>query len=155
MADTSKQAIFIKMVEVAKTYDEPLKTRFIDAAINFRLPYWDYFRPRAGPGNFIFPGVISDGSTTYPYDYSAPLIFTRPSVTVKFPPKGKPDSLPNPLHHYNFKAKTGQLSADEWKSFSGDVVCLTSRLFVAQTDVSATQFPQRSHSSTSHQCWSG
>ena len=113
------------MIDVAYKYNEPLKTRFRDAAINFRLPYWDYFRPRKGPGRYTFPGVISGGQTAYDYDYSAPAIFTTPSVTVRYYPDGKARQLTrNPLHHYVFQAKTGQLSTAEWDTISTDV-CIT------------------------------
>lgn len=110
------------MIDIVNRYNEPLKTRFLDAAINFRLPYFDYFRPRAGPGRFTFPGVISNGQTAYDYDFSAPAIFTVPSVTVRYYPDGKPRQLArNPLHHYAFQAKSGQLSAQEWDTISRDV----------------------------------
>lgn len=41
------------MLELAKTYTD--SERYLKAASEFRLPYWDYFRPR----NFdtVFPGV--------------------------------------------------------------------------------------------------
>jgi tyrosinase len=113
------------MVDVAYKYNEPLKTRFRDAAINFRLPYWDYFRPRKGPGNFTFPGVISSGQTAYDYDFSAPAIFTTPTVTVRYYPDGKPRLLQrNPLHHYAFQARSGQLKPEEWKTISTNVSTL-------------------------------
>ena len=121
-ANGYKQAIFIRMIEVSGRYNEPLKTRFRDAAINFRLPYFDYFRPRRGPGRYVFPGVISGGQTVYDYDFSAPAIFTTPSVTVRYFPDGKPRQLSrNPLHHYAFQVKSGQLSTAEWDTISRDV----------------------------------
>lgn len=129
------------MIDIVNLYNEPLKTRFRDAAINFRLPYFDYFRPRAGPGRFTFPGVISNGQTAYDYDFSAPAIFTVPSVTVRYYPDGKPRQFArNPLHHYAFRAESGQLSTQEWDTISTDVsaFCPCMQVLTGQT----TSFPR-------------
>jgi tyrosinase len=110
------------MFDVAEKYDEPLKATFRAAAFEFRLPFFDYWRPRRGPGNFTFPGVISNNQTAYDYDFSAPAIFTAEKVTVRKYPKGTPTSLdPNPLHHYAFTEKAGSLTTTEWDSISQDV----------------------------------
>lgn len=113
------------MFDVADRYNEPLKTRFRNAAFNFRLPYWDYYRPRKGPGRFVFPGVIDQNQTAYDYDYSAPAIFTAPTVTVRYFPDGRRRQLErNPLSHFPFESETGQLTSDEWNRISINVSVL-------------------------------
>ncbi|KAI9880186.1 MAG: hypothetical protein M1823_006757, partial [Watsoniomyces obsoletus] len=135
------------MVDVAYKYNEPMKTRFRDAANNFRLPYWDYFRPRKGPGNFTFPGVISSGQTAYDYDFSAPAIFTTPTVTVRYYPDGKSRLLQrNPLHHYAFQARSGQLKPEEWKTISTNIVAFPHDRTVRHPTASKPDNPDRLNS---------
>ncbi|KAF5642479.1 tyrosinase precursor (monophenol monooxygenase) [Fusarium tjaetaba] len=71
--------------------------------IDFRLPYWDYFRPRAYTKT-TFPGVTNpkDGTTTAPYDWGAPQIFTMPKIMVKRLPDNELISMPNPFFQFEF-----------------------------------------------------
>lgn len=49
----TKQTIFVKMVEIARKFTDSEK--YLKAAQSFRLPYWDYYRPRSY--ETVFPGV--------------------------------------------------------------------------------------------------
>jgi len=107
----AKQTIYMKMVEIANTYNPPLRERYIAACKEFRFPYLDYFRPRGG--KVEFPGVGGDPSslfTSFPYDFRLPDIFNVQKVTVRTAPDDIPDpTYDNPLYAYKFSEKTGQL----------------------------------------------
>jgi tyrosinase len=104
------------MMEHANKYNEPHRTEYRKAVYDFRLPYWDYHRPRGG--KVEFPGVILDGKrTSYKYNFCVPLIFTAPTVVVLDEPDNLPRTLErNPLNFHAFDATAGQLNEEnEWK----------------------------------------
>lgn len=106
------------MVDIAKDYDLPYRNQYLDAALDFRLPYWDYFRPRGGPVEF--PGVIDKGTTRFPYDYSLPRIFTEQTVSARYPPNNELRSLSrNPFQSHEFI--NDESSKIEWDVFASDV----------------------------------
>ena len=88
------------MYEIAKRFSTP--QRHIDAVKEFRLPYWDYYRPRDYYTQF--PGITGqfDGSqTSYPFDFGAPQIFTLEKVMLRLP-NGKMKLEYNPLRTFWF-----------------------------------------------------
>ncbi|KAH7073183.1 common central domain of tyrosinase-domain-containing protein [Paraphoma chrysanthemicola] len=96
-----EQALYKKMLDIVERYDSRNKPIYQQAVKKFRLPYWDYLRPR--DYNAVFPGVARpDGLTSFPYDFRAPLILTMPEVTVRMYPGGKPTTILNPLSTFNF-----------------------------------------------------
>ncbi|SCV49123.1 related to tyrosinase precursor (monophenol monooxygenase) [Fusarium fujikuroi] len=103
-----EQTLFRQVANVAKRFSESdipdeQKKKYLAAAQQFRLPYWDYFRPRAYTKT-TFPGVTNpeDGTTNAPYDWGAPQIFTMPEVMVKRLPDNELISLPNPFFQFQF-----------------------------------------------------
>ena len=104
------------MVEIANEYDVPHKGRYRAAADRFRLPFWDYFRPRGGP--VTFPGVIDNALTSYPYDYSAPILLTESKIMVRQVPDDELVLKSNPL--CQFKFGSGLLKAD-WETKNQNV----------------------------------
>ena len=82
---------------------------------NFRLPFWDYLRPRGG--NTRFPGVKDTeyGTTGYGWDFSVPYILEVEQVMVFMPyDKSKPDRketelqpIDNPLFTFVFPKSNG------------------------------------------------
>ena len=107
------------MVEIAKRYDASHRNQYLDAVAQFRLPFWDYFRPRGGPVRF--PGIVDEGTTVFPYDYSLPRIFTEHSVSAHFYPNNQLKSLGrNPFHFHEFSDK--ESSRIEWDIFASKVV---------------------------------
>ena len=107
------------MVDIAQRYVDPsVRAEYRDAVAQFRLPYWDYYRPRGGP--VTFPGIVDKGTTSFPYDYSLPRIFTEKSVSARFPPNNELKSLRrNPFHFHPFDDK--ESSRIEWEIFAPDV----------------------------------
>ena len=106
------------MVDIAKGYDPPYRTQYLDAALEFRLPYWDYFRPRGGAVEF--PGVVDKGITRFDYDYSLPRIFTEKAVSARYPPNNELRSLSrNPFQTHEFI--NDESSKIEWHIFAKDV----------------------------------
>ncbi|KPM45160.1 hypothetical protein AK830_g1416 [Neonectria ditissima] len=101
-----EQTLFRQVANVAKRFSdspgvtEEDKQTYIAAAKKFRLPYWDYYRPRGY--EVTFPGVVDGTTTTSPYDYHAPQIFTLPEVMVKRLPDNKLVNMPNPFFQYAF-----------------------------------------------------
>ncbi|KAF5690448.1 tyrosinase precursor (monophenol monooxygenase) [Fusarium circinatum] len=79
------------------------KKKYLDAAKKFRLPYWDYYRPRANTKP-SFPGVTNpdNGTNTGPLDWGAPRIFTLEEVTVRRLPDNELKSMANPFFQFNF-----------------------------------------------------
>ena len=100
------------MDEIAQTYNEPHKTKYVDASKRFRLPYYDYYRPRSY--EVKFPGIIDNGMTSFPYDYSCPLIFTAPNLMIRKAPDDAPKLTPNPLYSYKFDQAGGM----DWDKFT-------------------------------------
>ena len=105
-------------VEIADSYDEQYKGRYQKAALRFRLPFWDYYRPRGG--EVKFPGIINNGLTSYPYDYSCPKVFTTEFIMIKRAPDDKLVPIKNPLYDFSFPSG-GLLEKRDWDSLSTDV----------------------------------
>ena len=107
-----QQSLFCKMVELADKYKGSEKTKYQAAAKKFRLPYWDYFRPRGA--QVKFPGIINNGVTTYKYDFSLPKIFTEETIMIKKWDVPLPFPMKNPFRSYTFPA--GGIRKEEWAS---------------------------------------
>jgi tyrosinase len=86
------------------------KQKYDEAVKSFRLPYWDYYRPRDGPTTF--PGVKDGPRTDAPYNYRAPWIFTEPQIMVKTLPDDELKPMDNPFLQWKFAS--GGLSDKEW-----------------------------------------
>jgi tyrosinase len=115
------------MIDIADKYtDATQKATYKEAVKKFRLPYWDYYRPRDYDARF--PGVTrSDGTTYYPYDFRAPQILTVRTVKVRMYPDGRPEEIPNPLSRYKFPDEsTGFFSGLDWATTRFDVSLLVS-----------------------------
>lgn len=109
--NTEKQTIYLKMVDIANTYNQPHRERYLSACKEFRLPYMDYFRPRGG--KVEFPGVVNgrQGTTSFPYDFRLPDIFNVQKVTIRAAPDDELDvNFENPLYTYKFTDAGGKLS---------------------------------------------
>ena len=97
------------MYEIALKFSPAYK--YIKAVMDFRLPYWDYFRPR--DFRIEFPGINGrrdkhgnldpkdPGFTSYPYDFGVPQILTLEKVIVQLP-GGRSKLEENPLRTYWF-----------------------------------------------------
>lgn len=93
------------------------KQGYADAARQFRLPFWDYYRPRGY--QTTFPGVVDGQKKTAPFDYGLPQIFTLPEVMVRTLPDNELKALANPFWQYKFSA--GDLKAHDWQISGIDV----------------------------------
>ncbi|KAK3319425.1 hypothetical protein B0H66DRAFT_603970 [Apodospora peruviana] len=105
-----EQTLYRTMYTIAESYtDSAVRSRYLEAVQEFRLPYYDYFRPRGGEVTFNLGG---GRSKTFPWDFRLPDVFMEPTLTVRFAPDDKPkDGIPNPLYSYRFKdSKSGQLT---------------------------------------------
>lgn len=101
------------MIDIAESWSNAdLKLQYHQSAINFRLPYWDYYRPRAyNKRGFRFRGIVENGFTSYPYDFSAPLVFTTEQLMIRRPEDNKLVPTKNPLFSYTFPKK---IPAADW-----------------------------------------
>lgn len=71
------------MKEIANTFPDFLRSQYVSAAQDFRLPYWDWgLLPATGQN--AFPSSIAGAQI---------------QVTGT---DGKPQTIPNPLERYNF-----------------------------------------------------
>ncbi|KAF2731878.1 Di-copper centre-containing protein [Polyplosphaeria fusca] len=111
-----EQALYEKMLDIAELYNEPRKSDYKKAVEKFRLPFWDYHRPR--DYNARFPGVrLGDATTFYPYDFRAPQIFTVANVKVQMYPDDREVQIPNPLNRFTYPdANTGFFKSQDWDS---------------------------------------
>ncbi|KAI9663307.1 MAG: hypothetical protein M1831_002591 [Alyxoria varia] len=110
-----EQSLFLKMVEIAKRYNPTDRAVYLDKVTEFRLPFWDYYRPRGGP--VTFPGVIDEGKTSFPYDYRLPKIFTEKNLFARLYPDNTLKPLPrNPFQYYKFVDEDSRQI--EWKKFA-------------------------------------
>ncbi|KAK8060693.1 Tyrosinase [Apiospora saccharicola] len=97
-----EQTLFITMVDLAKQWKTAEnREKYHQAALQFRMPYWDYYRPRGNRVNF--PGIIKNGFTSFAYDYSSPIAFTVDKINVRTAPDDKWTTIANPLHHWDFE----------------------------------------------------
>ena len=126
------------MVDIAKRYNAPHKEEYLDAVLQFRLPFWDYYRPRGGP--VTFPGVIDRGSTSFPYDYSLPRILTEPKVFARFYPDNEQKQLEqNPFQFHAFDED--ESAKIEWDVFAISVRFQESELEVVIADYAGKRIP--------------
>lgn len=99
----------------------------IEAVKQFRLPFWDYFRPRGG--NCRFPGVrdLKRGTTGYEWDFSIPNILEVETVMV-YKPSGKNDlpekefqlqEIDNPLNKFKFP-EDNSIKDEEWAALEAE-----------------------------------
>ncbi|KAJ1326981.1 tyrosinase [Microdochium nivale] len=105
-----EQTLFRQVANVAKRFSESdipdeQKKKYLAAAQHFRIPYWDYFRPRGHKSSF--PGVSNpeNGTTTAPYDWGAPQILTLPEVMVRRLPDNELVAMPNPFFQFQFDSE--------------------------------------------------
>ena len=106
------------MLELADKYPAAEKEKYKAAAQKFRLPYWDYFRPRGGPVRF--PGIVDGGSTTFRYNFNLPRIMWEDELTVKRWDSDKPVRFPNPFRFFKFPSKGG-IPGDNWSILDRNV----------------------------------
>lgn len=60
------------------------------------------------------PGVRQDGTTTtYPYDFSVPQIFTVPTINVRTAPDDVLSPIENPFHTFHFPSKA--MKESDWR----------------------------------------
>jgi tyrosinase len=106
------------MLKIAETFPDESKQRYRDAVPKFRLPYWDYFRPRA-KRETSFPGIkLPFGKTSFPYDFSIPQIFTMPKIMIRTPKEDKLEPYDNPL--FNFAFPKGAIPDGDWKVLNNE-----------------------------------
>jgi len=88
------------MLDKATEFDNAYKKSYLEAVEKFRLPYWDYFRPRGT--NATYPGITRPGKVTKSdYDFRMPDIFNQEKVMVRIAPQKELLPIENPL--YTFK----------------------------------------------------
>ncbi|KPI40958.1 Tyrosinase [Cyphellophora attinorum] len=99
-----EQSLYEQMTEIAETFQkEEHKKLYRNAVKKFRLPYWDYYKPRGGQVEFT---GLNGGSTTFPFDYRLPDIFTRENVMLRTAEtQNELKSFPNPLKSFKFPPK--------------------------------------------------
>lgn len=96
----------------AKFSDE----KYHAAAKQFRLPYWDWIKPRQ-ERTTEFPGQGQGGNDTvsFPYSFDMPLACQKEQLRVYQPgDETKLVSIANPLLTYHFPKKNSVTTAD-WK----------------------------------------
>ena len=103
------------MLVIIKEFHKSLQPGYLAAARAFRLPYWDYFRPRDVDARF--PGIKLEGlRTSYDYDFRMPDILNVRDVMVRMPPDDKLEIRNNPLYNFKF---TEELNLDrDWAKAS-------------------------------------
>src|SRR5437762_13479326 len=96
------------MKEIIEDFPETSRAKYQAAAQKFRLPYWDYYRPRgstkAGSSRTFFPGItLGDGTTSSDYDFSIPKIFLEEKVMCRTPQKNDGlEPIVNPLLSFKY-----------------------------------------------------
>jgi tyrosinase len=86
--------------------------RYRQAAQKFRLPYFDYYRPRSHTTT-TFPGITDGQTTSFPYDFSLPQIFTLEKVMLMKPGATELSLEDNPLNYFTFPT-SGMIPTSEW-----------------------------------------
>lgn len=102
------------MTRIAEKFPDKVKQMYRDKVSKFRLPYWDYFRPRA-KRETKFPGItLPFGKTSFPYDFSIPRIFTEPKVMIRTPEKNELVLHDNLL--FSFRFPEGWILPEDWNA---------------------------------------
>ena len=115
VADKQQQTIYTKMVDIAERFPESKRQKYRDAAQDFRLPFWDYFRTR-GRRLTVFPGrTLDGGKTSFPWDFSIPQIFTVPEIVLRTPDNDELKLCPNPMIRFRFPVK-GSIPEKQWST---------------------------------------
>lgn len=92
------------MLAIVREYDRSIQPKYKAAARAFRLPYWDYFRPRDVDAKF--PGIKFEGRrTSYEYDFRMPDILNVTDVMIRMPPYDHLEMRSNPLYNFKFNDK--------------------------------------------------
>ncbi|KAL8787253.1 MAG: hypothetical protein Q9195_007863 [Heterodermia aff. obscurata] len=113
-----EQALYLTMIGLIESFvDEKVKANYRDAAQLFRLPYWDYYRPRGDEVHFAGVTQRQAKQTSFPFDFSLPQIFTMEEVMVRLPPSNEIKLVKNPLYTYKFPPEAKSKKAD-WKDIS-------------------------------------
>ena len=99
-----QQTLYRKMRLIIKKFDVSLQSKYLAAAKAFRLPYWDYFRPRDIDARF--PGIKLEGQRTrFDYDFRMPDIMNVKDVMIREPPNDYLGRHSNPLYSFKFSDK--------------------------------------------------
>ena len=91
---------------------------YFAAVRRWRLPYWDYFRPRGGPVTWqaVGPGDMTDSA----FDCGIPDVFTFPSLMIRTSLAGNLAPYTNPLLKFKFPAEQdGGLDQNDWRTEPG------------------------------------
>jgi tyrosinase len=92
--------------------------KYFDAVRRWRLPYWDYYRPRGGPVSW--GSVGRDNRTSFDYDCGIPDVFTFPFLKIRTTLKGDTAPFANPLLKFKFPAEEdGGLDTNDWRTEPG------------------------------------
>lgn len=122
------------MDEIANRYPATARQKYRDALKGFRLPYWDYYRPRS-MRTTVMPGITGPGGTTrFTYDFSLPQIFIIESVMVRRTSDDTLHPIENPLHRFKFP-RSGGLTPNDWALAQGFSRIQTVRYPMAASDI--------------------
>ncbi|KAL9070477.1 MAG: hypothetical protein Q9157_005808 [Trypethelium eluteriae] len=100
------------MAEIAELFPENAKKKYRDSLKDFRLPYWDYYKPR-NQTKTKMPGITQPGgATSFEYDFGIPQVFTVESVMVRRTSDDQLEPLENPLNRFIFPSSGGFADAD-------------------------------------------
>lgn len=116
-----QQTIYHAMAKKAEQFSSD-QTRWKAAVQEFRLPYWDWLRPRAKQVGHTVIGIGKDGKPQSPFDYlfDLPRILKEKQVTVYLPSRRAPDeekklkSIPNPLYSFSFENSKTKIPDEQW-----------------------------------------
>lgn len=102
------------MAKIAELFPkEEQKQVYRKALKDFRLPYWDYFKPRGGevrfPGNPNVDTLDRNQMTSFAYDFKIPMIFTRDEIMLRSPEsKNELQRGANPFRSFRFPSKNNE-----------------------------------------------
>ncbi|KAB2569580.1 Tyrosinase [Lasiodiplodia theobromae] len=105
-----EQTIYNTAGEIAKEFKDQ---KYLEAAKQFRLPYWDYFKPREQK-DIVFTRP-NGTKATFPYDFRLPEVLKQDKLMVYRP--GNEEQLgpmDNPLKSFRFPKK-GSIPLSQWQ----------------------------------------
>lgn len=106
------------MNHIVQEFTNPqLKAKYQKAIESFRLPYWDYYKPRYSKET-TFNGVagVDRRTTSFPYDFGLPRILIESDVMVVRPTSNEPKPMRNPLNYFNFPTLKPTIKPEDWKA---------------------------------------
>lgn len=103
------------MVDIAERFPPNSRTKYREAARQFRLPFWDYFRPRGR--HSTYPTIRDEKNPNlFDFDFAVPTAITIEKLMIRTPEKDELTLVDNPLcfSYFPEEASAVRIQQNDW-----------------------------------------